>query len=279
MSAGTSTVLEARRVRVDRGGNPVVRDVDLDVRAGEVLALVGPNGAGKSTLLSVLAGDITPTAGTVHLDGRPLGRTPVAALARRRAVLLQEHHLSFPFRAREVVAMGRHPWRGHDEEQLDDHVVDEAMRTARVLPLADRAFPTLSGGEKARTSFARTLAQQASLLLLDEPTAALDLQHQEVVLGHSADLAAAAHAVVVVLHDLSLAAAYAHRICLLHRGSVAALGTPEQVLDAALLAEVYEHPVEVLRHPTTGALLVLPERGGPARPRTLTAVPSEEARP
>ncbi|KRC54974.1 MULTISPECIES: heme ABC transporter ATP-binding protein [unclassified Nocardioides] len=255
--------LTTRGVTLSYGHRPVLDAVDLDVRRREVLALVGPNGAGKSTLLAVLAGDVVPDEGVVELDGRPLREWRLRTMARRRAVLTQEHRISFPFPAADVVRMGRAPWRGLPEEDEDDRVVAEAMATTDVGRLAHQPFSLLSGGEKGRTSFARVLAQRTGILLLDEPTAALDIGHQEAVLARARAEAAGGAAVVVVLHDLSLAAAWSDRVALLHHGRVTAEGTPAAVFTAPLLSLVYDHPIDVLTHPATGELLVLPDRRTP----------------
>ncbi len=252
--------LEARGVVVRRGGRAVVDRVDLAVHAGTVTALVGPNGAGKSTLLSVLAGDVRPDAGEVVVDGRPLGDWKSGDLARTRAMLPQEHRVAFGFRVAEVVELGRAPWRGRPEEDHDEAVVLEAMASTDVGHLAARTFPTLSGGEKARTALARTRAQATRIVLLDEPTAALDVGHQEAIMEEVRQEAAEGDAVVVVLHDLSLAAAYADRVVVLDEGRVRADGPPAQALDADLLSAVYRHPLDVLPHPHTGALLIVPRR-------------------
>jgi iron complex transport system ATP-binding protein len=259
------SVLRAEGVRVAYGAHTVLDGVDLEVAAGEVVALVGPNGAGKSTLLSVLGGDPRPDAGRVLLDGVELQAQDLRRLARRRAVMLQETRLSFPFRVEEVVHMGRHPWRGTPQEEGDDAVVAAAMSDADVVHLAARTFPTLSGGEKARTSFARTLAQQAPVLLLDEPTAALDVRHQEALLARVRHAAQEGAAVVVVLHDLTLAAAWADRVVVLADGRVRADGAPADVLTSDLLSAVYQHPVDVWQRPSgvPGApaeIVVLPVR-------------------
>lgn len=250
--------LRAQGVSYAIGDSQILLDVDLDVRHGEVVALVGPNGAGKSTLLSVLAGDVEPDTGVVELDGAALQGQRPGALARQRAVLLQRQGLAFGFRAREVVEMGRSVWRRTPRAEHDDEVIEESMRVADVAHLATRVVPTLSGGEQARVSFARLLAQDVEIHLLDEPTAALDIKHQEAVLGQARDSARRGAAVVVVLHDLSLAAAYSDRICVLARGQVRATGAPHEVLTGELLTEVYEHPVEVFNH--SGTLLVVPVR-------------------
>lgn len=255
-----SPALEARGVTLSFGRRPILDSVDLEVRRREVLALVGPNGAGKSTLLAVLAGDLEPDEGEVALEGRSLARWKLRDMARERAVLTQEHRISFPFAAADVVRMGRSPWRGRPEEDEDDPVVAEAISTTDIEHLAGQSFGLLSGGEKGRTSFARVLAQRTGILLLDEPTAALDIGHQEAVLARARAEAAAGAAVVVVLHDLTLAAAWSDRVALLHRGRLAAEGAPADVFSAPLLSLVYDHPIDVIPHPATGELLVLPDR-------------------
>jgi iron complex transport system ATP-binding protein len=174
-------------------------------------------------------------------------------------VLPQSTNLSFPFTVEEVVRMGRAPWTGARPEE-DEAAVTEAMAATEVTAFAARPFSALSGGERARVALARVLAQRAPLLMLDEPTAALDLRHQELVLRLCRERARAGDAVVVVLHDLGLAAAYAHRVAVLRAGRVAADGPPEEIFTGSLLSEVYDQPVEVLPHPRTGAVLVLPVR-------------------
>lgn len=255
-----SAVLHARGVHVRYGQARILDGVDLDVAAGEVVALVGPNGAGKSTLLAVLAGDTVPDEGIVELDAVDVRALRLDELARRRAVLLQEHRLSFPFPVTDVVRMGRAPWRGTPREDADDEVVARSIETADVTHLAARTYPTLSGGEKARTSFARTLAQEPGVLLLDEPTAALDIRHQESVLDEARRWARAGACVVVVLHDLTLAAAYADRVVVLDAGRVRGDGPPADVLTGELLTDVYRHPIEVVRRPGGDDLVVLPVR-------------------
>jgi iron complex transport system ATP-binding protein len=242
------------------GAREVLRGVDVVARAGEVLALVGPNGAGKSTLLGALAADLRADSGVVRIHGRPAPEWSAPELALRRAVLPQSATLSFPFTVEEVVRMGRAPWAGASRED-DDVAVARAMAAMEVDEFAPRPFSALSGGERARVAFARVLAQRAPLLLLDEPTAALDLRHQELVLRVCRARAHAGDAVIVVLHDLGLAAAYAHRVAILCAGRVVADGPPAEVFTGGLLSEVYRQPVEVFPHPRTGAVLVTPERG------------------
>lgn len=253
-------LLRVRDAAVTLGGERILDGVDLDVHGGELVALVGPNGAGKSTLLAVLAGDLEPDRGTVDLDGAALGSWTHVEMAMRRAVMLQQLTMSFPFTVRQTVEMGRSPWIGQDAEDDDERRVEESMFATDVEHLADRRFTSLSGGERARAAMARVVTQDARVMLLDEPTAALDVRHQEQVLALAKNSASDGVGVVVVMHDLSLAAAYADRVVMLASGTVRAAGRPSEVLTADLLSEVYEHPIEVLSHPVTGDLIIVPGR-------------------
>ncbi|MGW6459956.1 heme ABC transporter ATP-binding protein [Streptomyces sp. NPDC055078] len=258
-SPGT-VLAEARGLHVRLGGRAVLSGIDLAARAGEVVALVGPNGAGKSTLFGALAADLTADRGSVRVAGRPAADWTAAELALRRAVLPQTAVLSFPFPVADVVRMGRAPWAGTARESEDDEAVAEAMAATESTGFAGRPFSALSGGERARVALARVLAQRTSLLLLDEPTAALDLRHQELVLRVCRERAAAGDGVVVVLHDLGLAAAYADRVAVLSEGRVVADGVPAEVFGDDLLSRVYRQPVEVFPHPRSGTPVVLPKR-------------------
>lgn len=252
--------LSATGITVKLGGKTVLQHVDLPVKAGEVLALVGPNGAGKSTLLAALAGDIALQHGEILLAGEPLHRWKPEELALRRAVLLQQVQLSFPFNVLEVVQMGRAPWSNTEASENDDELVSAAMLATDVTDFASRKFSQLSGGEKARVALARVLAQDTNVLMLDEPTAALDLRHQELVLQVARERAQSGRAVVVVLHDLNLAAGYADKVAVLEAGRLAALGTPEEVLTEELLSRVYQYSIDVMAHPVSGRTVVLPRR-------------------
>jgi len=243
------------------GGATILTDVSIDVQYGRLLALVGPNGAGKSTLLGILAGDAEPTSGDVTLQGRSLGSWSPKERARRRAVLLQSNQLVFPFTAQQVVEMGRAPWIGTEESAGDERAIARAVTVTDSDHLMQRAFPTLSGGEKARVSLARVLAQETPIVLLDEPTAALDLRHQEDVLRTARESARSGAAVVVVLHDLSLAAAYADEVTMLDGGRVVSGGSPAEVLTAERIEAVYGLAVRILRDDDTGRPIVVPRRG------------------
>jgi iron complex transport system ATP-binding protein len=267
----TAPLVAVEQVAVDLGGRRVVEGVDLAVAAGEIVAVVGPNGAGKSSLLGVMSGDLVARAGRVELDGRPIGAWPARELARFRAVLTQDTGVSFPFTVAEVVGMGRSPWAGTAAADRDDEVVADAMARAEIDHLVDRPYPMLSGGERARAALARVLAQDTPLLLLDEPTAALDIRHQELVFRLARQRSSTGCGVVVVIHDLGLAAAHADRIAVIDGGSLVACGPPDEVLTADLLTSVYRHDIDVVTHPRTGQPLVLPHRtAGPPAARSLT---------
>ncbi|UOQ74064.1 ATP-binding cassette domain-containing protein [Hymenobacter cellulosilyticus] len=171
------------------GRKALLRDVSLQARPGELLAIVGANGAGKSTLLRLLSGDLTPSGGQVQFEGQPLSSIPAPMLARRRAVLTQQHSLSLAFRVRELVLMGRYPYFQGQPSAHDHAIVAEALATVGLSALAERSYPTLSGGEQQRTQLARILAQvweaKRGFLLLDEPLTGLDLNHQH----HTLDVA------------------------------------------------------------------------------------------
>ncbi|MFT3719542.1 MAG: heme ABC transporter ATP-binding protein [Pseudorhodoferax sp.] len=218
------------------GGKTLLQPTDLRLVPGRVTAILGPNGAGKSTLLALLSGERRPSRGRVLLDGQDLAGMAPAALALRRAVMAQEAPVAFDFLAREVVELGRYPHRLRPSAD-EAGIVAQAMRDTGVAHLADRVFNSLSGGEKARVHLARALAQGGRWLLLDEPTAALDLAHQHQALQLLRRLAhAQGLGVVLVLHDLNLALRYADGAVLLADAALQAAGpvrevlTPERVL-------------------------------------------------
>ncbi|GAA3879315.1 heme ABC transporter ATP-binding protein [Leifsonia kafniensis] len=245
------------------GGARILDEVSFEVGRGEIVALIGPNGAGKSTALAALAGDIRLSHGSVTIDDRDLRSLPIAELGRLRSVLLQQSAVAFSYTVREIVMMGRLPWNAvaiDDDEPTDEEIVAQAMRRTDIEHLADRDVTTLSGGEQARAALARVLAQRCGIVMLDEPTAALDIGHQEQVLQLARELADGGVAVLVVLHDLGLAAAYADRVVVMDHGRVVADGVPHEVMTGELLSRVYRYPIEVIRHAETGELLVTPVR-------------------
>lgn len=250
-----------------QNGKALITKVDLDLRPGRLIAVIGPNGAGKSTLLRLLSGELRATEGEIKLDGRALGSYHAAELARRRAVVPQATALAFPFTAREVVLLGATvPGFVAPSERLEREAA-ECLRTVGLLGLADRLYTYLSGGERQRVHIARALLQLAvarapdappSILLLDEPTASLDLAHQDVVLSEARRQTREGRAVLAVLHDLNLAAAFADELVLMSGGRVQAVGTPTEVLRDELLSRAYGCDVRTNATPKPGVPFVLP---------------------
>ena len=255
-------LLEASGIDVELGGQPILRDVEVTVGRGEVVGLVGPNGAGKSTLLRVVTGMLRPSAGAVAIGGDALGALARRKLAMRVAVVQQLPEAPSTMRVRDLVVLGRHPHLGllARESRHDFDVADEAMRRAGCDRFADRELGSLSGGERRRAFIARALAQEAPLLLLDEPTSNLDAHAQVEILELVAELAAGGSGVLLIVHDLTLAAAYCDRIVLLDRGEVVAAGPPSEVVTSEHVQRVYGRGVTVLPHPVSGAPVVIPSR-------------------
>jgi iron complex transport system ATP-binding protein len=249
---------------VSIGGRWLVRDASVSVHPGRLLALVGPNGSGKSTLLRLLAGVWPPTAGTVTLDGAPLAGVPRRALARAVALVPQDTHIAFAFSVREIVAMGRHAHLGRFERERasDREAIAQAMARADVAGIADRDATELSGGERQRVLIARSLATEARHLLLDEPTASLDVAHALDVLALCRRLADDGHAVAVALHDLNLARRFATDAVLVRQGAVVASGPVDDVLTPALVGDVFGVAVAIATPPPpdTGGVYVFSKR-------------------
>jgi iron complex transport system ATP-binding protein len=252
-------VIRLDAVSVRRSGADLVRAVDLEVAAGEFVAVIGPNGAGKSTLLRVASGELTPSSGSVHLGEHPMDTMVPGERARYRAAFLQGAAADVPFSAYDVVMMGRHPHRraAGNSAAVDVAAVTAAMELTDVAHLAPRRFATLSAGEQTRVALARVLAQETPLLLVDEPTTSLDVGHDVMVMGALADLARSGRAVLAVLHDLNAAARHATRIVAMEGGEVVAAGLPGDVLRPDLLSRIYRHPMRVVPHPFEPGLLVL----------------------
>ncbi len=256
-------LIEARGVTYRAGKALLVDGVDFSAAPGEVVGILGPNGAGKTILLGLLAGDLLPSEGEVLIGGRNTREATPLELARMRAVHGDYVTSDVPFTARAVVAMGRHPYRGDPDNtpRADAAAVEAAMERTSTRHLGGRIVATLSTGERARVLLARALAQETPLLLLDEPTASLDVGHGEHILAEASRLAADGACVVAVFHDLNEAARHAHRLMLMDGGRVVASGESREVLQADLLSRVYGHRLEVVEHPFLDCPLVVVSAG------------------
>jgi iron complex transport system ATP-binding protein len=260
-------MLEARGVWVESGGRALLKDVNVAVAPGRITVLIGPNGAGKTTLLRVLSGEIAPGRGEARLDGETLRAFSAAQLAERRAVVPQASGVAFPFTVREVVMLGVTVPGFSLRDEVAHKRVDAALEAVDLMPFADRFYATLSGGERQRVHIARALCQLAAAsrrraetrcLLLDEPTASLDLGHQGQVLSAMRRQADQGRVVLAILHDLNLAAAIADQLVLLAAGVVAKAGTPTEVLRDDVLSASYGCRVAANRVPQNGRPFVLP---------------------
>lgn len=238
-----------------------LKDVSFTVGLGEILGIVGPNGSGKSTLLKILAGQLRPSTGTVHLGDRLIGNRSPKDIARRIAVVPQEYAQVFPFSVAETVLMGRFPHRTSgwwdlgigDETTHDLACVKQAMAETDILSLAPRLVSDLSGGERQRVMIARALAQEPTILLLDEPTAFLDINHQIEIGGLIGRLRKDRQlTVVLVSHDLNLASQSCDRVLMLKEGRLCQDGSPEETIRQDILRTVYGCEVVVDTHPSSG---------------------------
>lgn len=229
----------------------IITDIRLTVEAGAFVGLLGPNGSGKSTLLRCIYRSLKPDAGTILLDTENLLAMPPREAARRMAVVLQESQLQFDFTVQEMVLMGRIPHKSafDPDTNADWEIVANALAQVNMLDLAERSFGTLSGGEKQRVLIARALTQQSQFLVLDEPTNHLDIRYQLEILDIVRGLRVTT---LTALHDLNLAALYCNQLYVLSAGHVVASGTPEKVLTADLIYEVYGVWADVATHPVTG---------------------------
>lgn len=240
--------LSVERVRAGYHGKTVLFNVDLEFGSGETLCLLGPNGSGKTTLFKTILGLIIPTAGRVSVDGEDIHRWPRTRLARTFGYVPQAHTPPFAFRVRDVVLMARsvHAGRFSSPGAADILVADQALERLSILPLADEHYTELSGGQRQLVLIARALAQQAPVLVLDEPTANLDFANQMVVLRHVRELAASGFGILLTTHFPDFAFLCASRVALMKQGRILATDKPEEILTQALLEQTYETPLRVV---------------------------------
>jgi cobalamin transport system ATP-binding protein len=230
------------------GGPPVLEDIDISIRKGEMVGILGPNGSGKSTLLKLISYTLEPRKGGILLDGKEISRMKRKDIAKKMAVVPQESDMGFDFTVREIVSMGRYPHLGrfqfNDTKSAD--IVNTSMITMGVMEMADKPLSKLSGGEKQRVIIAKALAQEPDILLLDEPTKNLDIRHSLDIMNLVKEMNRDhGLTVIAVLHDLDLAARYCNRIILLKDGKVHSKGMTGEVLDPKTIKEVFEVSVIV----------------------------------
>lgn len=256
-------MLQAADVRFAYDETPVIDGVSLAIPAGRIVGILGPNGSGKSTLLKLLSGTLTPASGDVQLEERALRTLPRRAIARRLAVVPQDTHLAFDYSVLEIVLMGRYPHLGalEIEGPADLEIARAAMSATGTLEFERRPFTTLSGGERQRVVIASALAQQPQLLLLDEPTAALDLGYQLDIAALIRDLNITRGLTMAIsTHDLAFASSVCHELVLLRDGRVLAAGAVEDVLTTDNIRALYDVEADVRRDDVSGRTVVVPRR-------------------
>jgi iron complex transport system ATP-binding protein len=259
-SASASLEATELTVHYPNAPAPALDSVTMIVPRGAFYAVLGPNGSGKSTLLRALLGMVPHAAGQAHVSGRLVSDWDRRALAREAGVVTQSESITFPITVRELVAMGRYPYLGalQSETPADRDAISDAMRRCDIENLAQRFLSTLSGGEIQRTRVARALAQEPNVLVLDEPTASLDVRHEMEILELLRASADRGMTIFLITHHLDLAARFADRLLLLDRGRVAAEGEPREVLQEETLQRVYRWPISVSDDPATGLPRVTP---------------------
>lgn len=255
------SLLSATNISVSLGGNRLVDHTSLRLHAGEVLAIIGPNGAGKTSLVRALTAELPVTAGEIVLNDRPMAAYSLEQRARHLAMLSQHTELNFPFTVDEVVHLGRIPHASGKQE--DDRIVEETLRAVDMLDRRRQLYTCLSGGEKQRVQLARVLAQVwrpadalARLLILDEPTASLDVSHTRQLMRVIRDLAGQQMGIIMILHDFNLAARFADRVLVMARGEKVVEGTPGEVFTADNMLRFFQVQTHILPHPKTGRPMV-----------------------
>lgn len=255
-------IISAEDISVSYGDNHVLSKMSLSVEEGRFIGILGPNGCGKTTFLRTLSRILKPDFGTVLIENQDIESFDSRTLAKTIGCVRQETDVSFPFTVREIVLMGRHPHVGRVAPLTENDllIADEAMKTTNTLHLADRLITEISGGERQRVLIARTLAQQPKILLLDEPTSHLDINHQIEILRMIQSLTPKI-TVIGVFHDLNLASYFCDRIILMGNGSILAQGTPAEVLTSERILSSFQIRMIVATHPLTGKPHLVPEYG------------------
>jgi iron complex transport system ATP-binding protein len=269
-------------------GRKILDSISCTILPGKLTVLLGPNGAGKSTLLRIVSGEKKPHAGTVFLDNQSIHSIPIRQLALQRGMLTQQYSVSLPFTVAEVVTMGRYAHYRNSPSAKDRRIVSECLQQMQVAHLSDRLFNTLSGGEQQRVQMARVLAQlgdgaadSRKILLLDEPTASMDLLHQQQCLGKARELAEQGYTVVAVLHDLNLAAQFADSLLLLKEGKLLAGGSPSDILEPGLIYKAYGMETAIIYPDQYDFPVIIPtlSKDIPALPGNSLVIPKNNLAP
>lgn len=255
------SLVEFQNVNLSYEDNLILRDLNFTIQPGEFVGLLGPNGSGKTTLLKLMCGVLKPDRGKVLLQGKDLAHAHRKEVARTVSVLPQENYLDFPFSCLEVVLMGRSPYLKtfQWETATDLEIAHRAMKQTDSSEFANRDIRSLSGGERERVLLARALAQEPSILLLDEPTTHLDLKHQYEIYQLLQRLHDQGLTIMVVLHDINFAAQACSRVLVLNESGIAADGSPQEVLQAERIGEIYGVPLNALALPGSNLPLFFPK--------------------
>ncbi|WP_116817694.1 Fe(3+) dicitrate ABC transporter ATP-binding protein FecE [Pseudomonas syringae] len=256
------TILKAQQLDIGYGATRIVQDLSFSPPPAQVTALIGPNGCGKSTLLKAFARILTPQAGSLSLDGTAYGQLSANELARKVAFLPQVLPIPEGVSVRQLVAYGRSP---HNSlwgrlSGVDQHSVDQALQRMELDTLAERPLSDLSGGQRQRAWLAMILAQDAAIVLLDEPTTYLDISHQVELLDLMRELSAEGKTVITVLHDINQACRYADHLAVMQGGRMVTCGAPSDVLTAELVCQVFDVQVQIMREPVAGTPMCIVER-------------------
>lgn len=251
-------MLELKNITVGYDTLPIIKELSFSINEGDFLAIIGPNGAGKSTLLRAMCGILKPWEGKVLLSGENLSNYDRKTLAKFVGVVPQRSELTFPFKAEEVVMMGRFAHSSWFEKREDYEITRWAIEKTDIHYLKDRRIDEISGGEFQRVIIARALAQRPALLMLDEPTAHLDINHELEIFDLIKSLNREGLTLCVTSHDLNIAGTYAKKILLLSEGRIVKMGNPREILTKELIEEVYHSSVIVEENPATGTPLIIP---------------------
>jgi len=243
--------IEATGIKFSYNTKKVINDVTLSLSEGEFLGIIGPNGAGKSTILRLLCHILKPKSGRIMVFEKDIQMIGHKELAQQIGFVPQETHFALNFSVEEIILMGRYPYLGifQREAKKDIEIVEYALKRAQIWEFRKRPINSLSSGERQLVVISRTLAQNPKILLLDEPTSHLDLHHQFVIMELLKNLNREGISIVIVNHDLNLASLYCQRLVLMHHGCIQAQGSPQSLINAKTIKEVYQTEVKVTRHP------------------------------